>query len=302
MQALRAVAGLVDPGLQKTGINGSPARAPAKHATTIAVKRKAQPQTAGEAIPGGSSAAASNPATGTACMAWVARKCGARRSPTSRDQPMIGTVAPVSGVPTRWPGKDAMVPATIALLLVMIPAVLTALGVVREKELGSITNLYATPVTRLEFLVGKQLPYVGIGMFNFFTLLILAVYILDVPLKGSLLAISLGALLYVTATTGIGLLMSSFTRTQIAAIFGTLLGTMLPAISFSGMNTPVSSLEGGAALMGKLYPTSYFMTISRGIFTKAVGFVDLYSDFFALALFIPVLTITSLLLLKKQDT
>ena len=196
----------------------------------------------------------------------------------------------------------AMVPATIALLLVMIPAVLTALGVVREKELGSITNLYATPVTRLEFLVGKQLPYVGIGMFNFFTLLILAVYILDVPLKGSLLAISLGALLYVTATTGIGLLMSSFTRTQIAAIFGTLLGTMLPAISFSGMNTPVSSLEGGAALMGKLYPTSYFMTISRGIFTKAVGFVDLYSDFFFFFLFITVLTITSLLLLKKQDT
>lgn len=195
----------------------------------------------------------------------------------------------------------AMVPATIALLLVMIPAVLTALGVVREKELGSITNLYATPVTRLEFLLGKQLPYVGIGMINFFTLLFLAVFILDVPLKGSFLAITLGALLYVTATTGLGLLMSSFTRTQIAAIFGTLLGTMLPAISFSGMNTPVSSLSGGAALMGKLYPTTYFMTISRGTFTKAVGFVDLYSDFFALAAFIPVLTIVSLLLLKKQD-
>ena len=195
----------------------------------------------------------------------------------------------------------AMVPATIALLLVMIPAVLTALGVVREKELGSITNFYATPVTRLEFLLGKQLPYVGIGMLNFFTLLVLAVFVLNVPLKGSFLAISLGALLYVTATTGLGLLMSSFTRTQIAAIFGTLLGTMLPAISFSGMNTPVSSLEGGAALMGKLYPTSYFMTISRGTFTKAVGFVDLYSDFFALAAFIPVLTVISLLLLKKQD-
>jgi len=195
----------------------------------------------------------------------------------------------------------AMVPATIALLLVMIPAVLTALGVVREKELGSITNLYATPVSRLEFLLGKQLPYIGIGMFNFFTLLVLAIYVLDVPLKGSFLAITLGAFLYVTATTGLGLFMSSFTRTQIAAIFGTLLGTMLPAISFSGMNTPVSSLEGGAAVMGKLYPTTYFMTISRGTFTKAVGFVDLYGDFFALAAFIPVLTILSLLLLKKQD-
>ncbi len=195
----------------------------------------------------------------------------------------------------------AMVPATIALLLVMIPAVLTALGVVREKELGSITNLYATPVSRLEFLLGKQLPYIGIGMFNFFTLLVLAIFVLDVPLKGSFLAITLGAFLYVTATTGLGLFMSSFTRTQIAAIFGTLLGTMLPAISFSGMNTPVSSLEGGAAVMGKLYPTTYFMTISRGTFTKAVGFVDLYSDFFALAAFIPVLMILSLLLLKKQD-
>ncbi len=195
----------------------------------------------------------------------------------------------------------AMVPATIALLLVMIPAVLTALGVVREKELGSITNLYATPVTRLEFLLGKQLPYIGIGMLNFFTLLVLAIFVLDVPLKGSFFAITLGALLYVTATTGLGLLMSSFTRTQIAAIFGTLLGTMLPAISFSGMITPVSSLSGGAALLGKLYPTTYFMTISRGTFTKAVGFVDLYSDFFALAAFIPALTIVSLLLLKKQD-
>ena len=195
----------------------------------------------------------------------------------------------------------AMVPATIALLLVMIPAVLTALGVVREKELGSITNLYATPVTRLEFLLGKQLPYIGIGMFNFFTLLMLAIYVLDVPLKGSFLAITLGALLYVTATTGLGLFMSSFTRTQIAAIFGTLLGTMLPAISFSGMNVPVSSLEGGAALMGKLYPTTYFMTISRGTFTKAVGFADLYGDFLALAAFIPVLMILSLFLLKKQE-
>jgi ribosome-dependent ATPase len=195
----------------------------------------------------------------------------------------------------------AMVPATIALLLVMIPAVLMAVAVVREKELGSITNLYATPVTRLEFLLGKQLPYVGIGMINFFSLMFASTFILDVPLKGSFSAITLGALLYVCATTGLGLLMSSFTRTQIAAIFGSLLGTMLPALTFSGMSNPISSLEGAAAIIGKLYPTSYFMTISRGSFTKALGFVDLYSDLIALAAFIPVLTIVSLFLLKKQD-
>lgn len=195
----------------------------------------------------------------------------------------------------------AMVPATIPLLLVLIPAMLTALGVVREKELGSITNFYATPVSRLEFLIGKQMPYVAISMLNFFLLILLAIVVLDVPLKGSLMAFTLAALLYVSATTGLGLLMSTFTRTQIAAIFATAIATMLPAIQFSGLTNPVSALEGAAAVLGSLYPTTYFLTISRGVFTKALGFADLYRDFLALAAFIPVLTLLNVLLLRKQE-
>jgi ribosome-dependent ATPase len=195
----------------------------------------------------------------------------------------------------------AMVPATIPLLLVLIPAMLTALGVVREKELGSITNFYATPVTRLEFLIGKQLPYIAISMLNFCLLVLFALVIFDVPLKGSLAALTLAALLYVSATTGLGLLMSTFTRTQIAAIFGTAIATMLPAIQFSGLTDPVSSLEGAAAVFGRLYPTTYFLSISRGVFTKALGFTDLYRDFLALAAFIPALTLLNLLLLKRQE-
>ena len=195
----------------------------------------------------------------------------------------------------------AMVPAMIPLLLVLIPAMLMALAVVREKELGSITNLYATPTTRLEFLLGKQLPYIGISMINFFVLVVMAVLMFSVPLKGSFLALCLGALLYVTATTGLGLLMSTFTKTQIAAIFGTAIATMLPAIQFAGLIDPVSSLEGTGAVIGKLYPTTYFLIISRGTFTKDLGFVDLYSEFLALAAFIPVLTLLSLILLNKQE-
>ena len=105
----------------------------------------------------------------------------------------------------------AMVPSTIALLLALIPAILMALAIVREKELGSITNLYVTPVTRLEFLLGKQLPYIAVAMVNFVVLLLMALFVFEVPLKGSFPTLALGALLYVTATTGYGMVISAFT-------------------------------------------------------------------------------------------
>ncbi len=195
---------------------------------------------------------------------------------------------------------NAMVPAVIPLLLILIPAMLTAVGVVREKELGSIINLYVTPVTRLEFLLGKQLPYIGIGLINYLTLIALAVFVFAVPIKGSLVTLTLAAALYLVTSTGLGLLMSSFTRTQIAALFGTAIATMLPAIQFSGMTTPVSSLEGAGAVLGQLYPTTYFMLVSRGTFAKALDLADLWPFLLAIAAFIPVLTVASVLLLRKQ--
>ncbi|MDG9852609.1 ribosome-associated ATPase/putative transporter RbbA [Pseudomonas nitroreducens] len=195
----------------------------------------------------------------------------------------------------------AMVPAVIPLLLIMIPAMLTALGVVREKELGSITNLYVTPVTRLEFLLGKQLPYIGMGMINFVLMLAMAVLLFQVPLKGSFLALLVGAFLYVVTSTGLGLLLSTFMKSQIAAVFGTAIATMIPAIQFSGLIHPVSSLEGAAAFVGQLYPTSHFLIISRGAFSKALGFPDLWVYYLPLAAMIVVLTLLSVACLKKQE-
>ncbi|WP_374287654.1 ribosome-associated ATPase/putative transporter RbbA [Pseudomonas fluvialis] len=195
----------------------------------------------------------------------------------------------------------AMVPAVIPLLLMLIPAMLTALGVVREKELGSIINLYVTPVTRLEFLLGKQLPYVALGMLSFLLLVLLAVGVFDVPLKGSPATLLLGGLLYIFCATGLGLLMSTFTRSQIAAVFGTAIATLVPAIQFAGLIYPVSSLEGFGALIGHLYPTSHFLVISRGTFSKALQLSDLYPQFLALLLTIPLLTLLSARLLKKQE-
>ena len=195
----------------------------------------------------------------------------------------------------------AMVPASMALLLALLPAILMALAIVREKELGSITNLYVTPVTRIEFLLGKQLPYVGVAMTNFSIMFMMALLVFQVPLKGSLPTLLLGALVYVTTTTAYGMMISGFATTQIAALFGTGLLTVLQATQFSGMLTPVSSLSGVAQIMGRAFPMTYFIPINVGTFTKGLGFGDLWPDLMALGIFIPVLTTISLLLLRKQE-
>jgi ribosome-dependent ATPase len=195
----------------------------------------------------------------------------------------------------------AMVPGNMPLLLILIPAMLTALSVVREKELGSIVNLYVTPVTRLEFLLGKQIPYVLLALLNFMLLWLLAVTVFGVPLKGSFGALATGALLYVCAATAVGLLISTFTRSQIAAMFGTAVLTILPTTQFSGLIYPVSSLEGIGALIGKIYPTTYFLTITRGTFNKALSFADLQPAFVALLVTVPVLIVVTAALLPKQE-
>jgi ribosome-dependent ATPase len=195
----------------------------------------------------------------------------------------------------------AMVPSTMSLMLALFPAILMALAIVREKELGSITNLYVTPVTRLEFLIGKQLPYIAVAMVNFILMLLLALFVFQIPLKGSFPTLLLGVVIYVTATTGYGMLISAFTRTQIAALFGTAILTVLPATQFAGMMTPVSSLSIGAQIMGRGFPMTYFVPISVGTFTKGLGFTDLGVDLLALIVFVPVLTLFSILLLRKQE-
>ncbi|HTO44849.1 MAG TPA: ribosome-associated ATPase/putative transporter RbbA [Burkholderiales bacterium] len=196
----------------------------------------------------------------------------------------------------------AMVPGIIMMLLVMIPAVMTALGVVREKELGSISNFYVTPTTGLEFLLGKQLPYVGVALLNFATLVTLAVLLFHVPIKGNFLVLAAGALLYVTATTGFGLLVSSFVKTQIAAIFATAILSTLPAIQFSGMMLPVSSMSPDAQIIGRLFPSTYFQHISIGTITKALGFTAVAGDFLALGVMIVAIVALSRAAIKTQET
>ncbi|CAI8847672.1 ribosome-associated ATPase [Pseudomonas sp. IT-93MI4] len=196
---------------------------------------------------------------------------------------------------------NAIGPGVMALILAFIPAMLTALGIVREKELGSITNFYATPLTRLEFLLGKQAPYLLVSLVNLALLVAMNRWLFGVPFKGSLLTLAFGGLLYVLATTSMGLLISAFTRTQIAAILGTMIITSLPTIQFSGLIVPRSSLEGAAAVMGMLFPAGHFLDIAVGTFTKALDLRQLWPQCLALFGFFVGFTGLSLIMLKKQE-
>ncbi|MCS0628245.1 ribosome-associated ATPase/putative transporter RbbA [Telluria mixta] len=195
----------------------------------------------------------------------------------------------------------AMVPGIMALLMLMLPAMQAALAVVREKEMGSIVNLYVTPVRRSEFLLGKQAPYVVLAMANFMLMCVMAVTVFQVPLKGSAPALAVAALLYCVCSTGIGLLASSFTRSQIAALLFTMIGTIVPAIQFAGLIDPVVALEGVGRVIGEAYPASHMLTISRGVFGKALGFAELAPDFLALVAAVPVILGLAIVALPKQE-
>ena len=197
---------------------------------------------------------------------------------------------------------NALAPGFLMLALVMIPAMMTALGVVREKEIGSIMNLYSSPASSLQYLLGKQLPYVALSMGAYVMLVAVIVLVLDVPVKGSLAALTAGALCFVLATTAFGLLVSAFVRSQVAAIFAAAILAMIPAMNFSGMIYPFSTLSGSGYWIGRGFPASWFQMVGLGVITKGLLWRDVYPIFGVLLVFFLGYLLLAALLLKKQES
>jgi ribosome-dependent ATPase len=221
-----------------------------------------------------------------------------------------------AGSPNTWSDQDiqtrfrynqaflsvnAMVPSVFMLMLCLIPAIMSAIAVVREKETGSIANFRSTPITKFEFLLGKQVPYVAVAMINFVFLLLMAIFVFRVPLKGPFLTLLIGTIVYVISTTGFGQLISSFTRTQVAAVFATAILSIVPAVNFSGLFAPVSSLSGTAKILGLTFPSAWYQPITVGVFAKALGMSALWFNVVAIIIIALAYLILSLLLLRKQE-
>jgi ribosome-dependent ATPase len=195
----------------------------------------------------------------------------------------------------------AMVPSVIVMMLILVPVIMSATAVVREKETGSIANFRSTPISKFEFLVGKQIPYIVVGLLTFVILLTMSFAVFQVPVRGSFATLALGTLLYVFATTGFGQLVSTFTQTQVAAVFASAILSVIPAVNFSGLLVPVSSLSGQGRFIGLTFPAAWFQPISIGTFTKGLGFSELWFNVLVLAVFGLIYLVAAQILLRKQE-
>jgi len=196
---------------------------------------------------------------------------------------------------------NAMVPSVIVMMLILVPVIMSGTAVVLEKETGSIANFRSTPISKFEFLFGKQIPYVAVGMLTFTLLLLMSILVFHVPVKGAFGTLVLGTLLYVFATTGFGQLVSTFTHTQVAAVFTSSILSVIPAVNFSGLLVPVSSLSGQGRFIGLTFPAAWYQPISVGTFTKALGFSDLWFNILVLAVFGLLYLIAAQIFLQKQE-
>lgn len=191
-------------------------------------------------------------------------------------------------------------PALVMFVLTLAPPLLTALGVVREKERGSIYNIYSSTVSRLEFLIGKLAPYIGISAFNVVVLWVMAVYLFDAPFKGNGLFFYATALLFVFITTGQGLIVSLLVSTQQAAAIITVVLSIVPTILYGGLLIPVSALGPETKVIAHLFPAMYFTNIVHGTFLKGVGIEVLWQEVLVLTAYAAALLSIGYWLFRKR--
>ena len=236
---------------------------------------------------------------GSLMAAYTKDRIAATGLPVSLDPP--AAVEPRFLYNQDFDSIHAISPGVMMMVLMMIPAMMAAVGVVRERETGSIANFYASPASTAQYLIGKQLPYIAVGMVNFAASFLMMVLWFGVPLKGSFAALAAGTLLMVAASTALGLLVSCFVKSQLAALFATSIIAMIPAMNYSGLFYPMSTLSGGGYAMGKIFPASWYLTVSLGTFAKGLGLRDLLPQYAAIAVFSAGCILLSCVLLKKQE-
>ncbi len=141
----------------------------------------------------------------------------------------------------------------------------------------------------------------ALAVLNFLLMTLLSVTVFGVPVKGGFITLLFAAVVFSFCSTGLGLLASSVTKSQVAAMFFAMVGTVMPAMQFSGMNDPVSSLQGGARMLGQIYPATHMIDVSRGVFNKALHFGDLVASLIPMLIAAPLIVGASILLLRKQE-
>lgn len=182
----------------------------------------------------------------------------------------------------RLESRDFMVPGIMALLLLVVTTNLSAMAIVREKEVGTLEQLNVTPLARWELITGKLLPYGVIGVIDVILVLVVALFWFQVPMRGSIPLLFGMSLVYLMCTLGLGLFISSISNTQQQAMLTTTFFFMMPMIYLSGFVFPIENMPAWIQPATYLIPLRYFLVIVRGIFLKGVGLETLWPQAVAL--------------------
>jgi ABC-2 type transport system permease protein len=170
----------------------------------------------------------------------------------------------------------------VATLLTLVTLTLTSMAIVREKEIGTMEQIMVTPITRLEFILGKTAPFILIGFIDVILILIVGVFWFEVPIRGHIINLFLGVCLYLLTTLGIGLFISTISQTQQQAMMSAFL-FYFPAVLLSGFIFPIANMPVIIQWITVLNPLKYFITVVRGIFLKGIGLNILWPSMAALA-------------------
>jgi len=213
--------------------------------------------------------------------------------------------APLEVEPRIWFNADmlsrnAIVPGLIAVIMMVIAALLTALTVAREWEGGTMEQLIATPLTGPELIIGKLVPYFCIGVFDLVLSLVVGRYVFAVPFRGNLSLLLVLSLLFLVVALGLGMLISIVSKSQFVASQFAMVATLLPAFLLSGFVFPIENMPAVLQLATHIIPARYFVTILRGIYLKGVGPAVLWSEALLLALFGMVFLLLAMRKFKKK--
>ncbi len=193
-----------------------------------------------------------------------------------------------------------IVPGLFAVLLMAFPPMLTALSIVREKERGTIEQIYVSPITPALFILGKIVPYATIAFLEMLLILGVGTLWFHIPFRGNLTLLFGSSLLYVLVTVGIGVFVSTVTRTQLGAVLLSLVVTLMPSFLFSGFLFPIATMPYMMQLYTFVFPVRYFNDISRDLFLKGVGLEYIWGNVLLLALYAVALFLLATLRLKKK--
>lgn len=196
--------------------------------------------------------------------------------------------------------EDFIIPAIIALVIVFFPPMVGAMSLAREKETGSILNMYCSSLRKTEYLMGKMTPYILITYFNFIVFLIMTVFLFDVPMRGSVATLCIGAFFYIAVVIAVGLFVAVLVKSQVAAILITFVGTVMPAFLFCGFMVPMSSMDKSAQQTGYTLPTTYFIDMTRKLMVKGVSFKYVATDMYVLIISAVALYAICIKLFKKR--